>query len=66
MNDFVDLIGPQPELVLFIAVAILVIVILIKGIRIVPEGRAKIVERLGRRHKTIFAGINIIIPFLIE
>ena len=43
MNDFVDLIGPQPELVLFIAVAILVIVILIKGIRIVPEGRAKIV-----------------------
>ena len=64
MNDFVDLIGPQPELVLFIAVAILVIVILINGIRIVPEGRAKIVERLGRRHKTIFAGINIIIPFL--
>jgi regulator of protease activity HflC (stomatin/prohibitin superfamily) len=64
MNDFFDLIGPEPELVLFIAVAILVIVILIKGIRIVPEGRAKIVERLGRRHKTIFAGINIIIPFL--
>ena len=64
MNDFIQLIVSEPELVLFIAIAIFVIVILIKGIRVVPEGRAKIVERLGRRHKTIFAGVNIIVPFL--
>ena len=38
--------------------------LLFKGIKIVPEGRAKIVERLGRRNKTIFPGINIIIPFV--
>lgn len=54
----------KSDLILFVVVALLVLVLLIKGIKVVPEGRAKIVERLGRRHKTIFPGINIIIPFV--
>lgn len=55
---------PESDLVLFGVIALLVIVLLIKGIKVVPEGRAKIVERLGRRSKTIFPGINVIIPFV--
>lgn len=49
---------------LFVVIALFVVILLVKGIKVVPEGRAKIVERLGRRNKTIFPGINIIIPFV--
>lgn len=52
------------DLILFGVIALLLLVLLFKGIKVVPEGRAKIVERLGRRHKTIFPGINVIIPFV--
>jgi len=34
------------------------------GIRIVPEAKALIVERLGKYHKTLSSGFNIIVPFL--
>ena len=54
----------ESDFVLFGAIALLILVLLLKGIKVVPEGRAKIVERLGRRNKTIFPGINIIIPFV--
>ena len=45
-------------------IAILVIFILFSGIRIVQQATVKIVERLGKYHKTLTSGINIIIPFL--
>ena len=54
----------ESDFVLFGAIALLILVLLLKGIKVAPEGRAKIVERLGRRNKTIFPGINIIIPFV--
>mgnify|MGYP001247519567 CR=1 FL=1 len=60
--DFQSLL--EGELILFAVIALLILVLLFKGIKIVPEGRAKIVERLGRRNKTMFPGINIIIPFV--
>ena len=34
------------------------------GVHKVPDGNARIVERLGKRHKTMMPGINITIPFL--
>jgi len=63
MNNF-DLQNISSELVLYGAVTLLIIFLLLKGIKVIPEGRAKIVERLGRRNKTLFPGINIIIPFI--
>ncbi len=54
----------ESDLILFAVIALLVLVLLLKGIKVVPEGRAKIVERLGRRNKTMFPGINVIIPFV--
>lgn len=53
-----------PELITYGLLGLLVLVLFLKGIIIVPEGRARLVERLGRRHKTIKPGINFIIPFL--
>jgi regulator of protease activity HflC (stomatin/prohibitin superfamily) len=34
------------------------------GLQIVPDGHGRIVERLGRRHRVLMPGINIIIPVL--
>jgi regulator of protease activity HflC (stomatin/prohibitin superfamily) len=64
MNEYPIEMFLESDFVLFGVVALLVLILLTKGIKVVPEGRAKIVERLGRRNKTIFPGINIIIPFV--
>ena len=64
MNEIPVEILMDSAFVLYGVVALLVLVLLLKGIKVVPEGRAKIVERLGRRNKTIYPGINIIIPFV--
>lgn len=40
----------------------LVVIFIIKGIVIVPQAFAYIVERLGKYHKTLFAGLHIINP----
>lgn len=39
-------------------------VVLARSIRIVPQASAGIVERLGRYHRTLGAGLTIIIPFV--
>ena len=39
-------------------------VVLSRSIRIVPQASAGIVERLGRYHRTLGAGLAIIIPFI--
>lgn len=45
-------------------VVVLIIVTLAKTIRIVPQARAGIVERLGRYHRTLNAGLSLVIPFI--
>ena len=42
----------------------LAIVILAKGIRVVPQSRVFIVERFGKYTKTLYAGLNFLVPFL--
>jgi regulator of protease activity HflC (stomatin/prohibitin superfamily) len=44
--------------------AIVAVVIVLKGVKIVQQSEAIVVERLGKYHQTLQAGINIIIPFL--
>jgi regulator of protease activity HflC (stomatin/prohibitin superfamily) len=48
-------------LVVFVA---LVIVAVIKSVRIVPQATAGIVERFGRYHRTLQAGLNMVTPFV--
>jgi len=43
---------------------LLVLVVLAKAVRIVPQARAGIVERLGRYHRTLDAGLNVVVPFV--
>ncbi|RUU82337.1 paraslipin, partial [Mesorhizobium sp. M7A.T.Ca.TU.009.01.1.2] len=46
------------------ALALLVLVLLIKGIRTIPQGYNYTVERFGRYTKTLSPGLNFIFPFI--
>ena len=50
--------------ILLVIVAIFVLVILFRSIRIVPQATAGVVERLGKYHKTLLPGLNILVPFI--
>jgi regulator of protease activity HflC (stomatin/prohibitin superfamily) len=52
------------ELIVLLAVALVVVLFVVKAVRIVPQARAAIVERLGRYHKTLDAGLALVIPFV--
>ena len=45
-------------------VLLFVLIVLIRAIRIIPQASAGIVERLGRYHKTLSAGLNLVVPFV--
>ena len=43
---------------------LLVLLTLARTVRIVPQARAGIVERLGRYHRTLNPGLSILVPFI--
>lgn len=43
---------------------VIVIVVLTSSIKIIPESKVYIVERLGKYHKTLYSGLNFIVPFI--
>jgi regulator of protease activity HflC (stomatin/prohibitin superfamily) len=47
-----------------IAIAVFVFIIAAAGVRIVPQARAGIVERLGRYTRTLEPGLALIVPFV--
>src|SRR5919202_1272780 len=51
-------------LIALIVVAVVVLIVLARSIRIVPQARAGIVERLGRYHRTLEAGLALVVPFV--
>jgi regulator of protease activity HflC (stomatin/prohibitin superfamily) len=55
---------PTSGYAMWIAFGALVVAFVIEGVRIVPQQRAFVVERLGRFHGVLDPGLNLIIPFL--
>src|SRR5215218_6430619 len=51
-------------LIVAVVIAVLVAVVVVRSVRIVPQARARNVERLGRYHRTLEPGLNFIIPFV--
>jgi regulator of protease activity HflC (stomatin/prohibitin superfamily) len=51
-------------LIVVLVVAVFVLVTLARTIRIVPQARAGVVERLGRYSRTLSAGLAIVVPFV--
>ena len=49
---------------IFFGVAIIVVIVLMRTIKIVPQKQVKIIERLGKYHRIAEAGLNTIVPFL--
>src|ERR671914_276893 len=51
-------------LIVLVVIGVLVLIVLSRSIRIVPQARAGIVERLGRYQRTLDAGLAVIVPFV--
>jgi regulator of protease activity HflC (stomatin/prohibitin superfamily) len=52
------------ELVIAAVIALIVLLTVVRSVRIIPQARARNVERFGRYRKTLEPGMNFIIPFV--
>ncbi|UWR08794.1 SPFH domain-containing protein [Ruegeria sp. B32] len=59
-----QIIGLLTSNIIYLLGAALVVVIILKGIKIVPQSEKYVVERFGRLHSVLGPGINFIVPFL--
>src|SRR5204862_7991386 len=50
--------------IVLVVIAVFVLLVLARTIRIVPQARAGVIERLGRYNRTLDAGLAIVIPFI--
>ena len=57
-------VGVAIGIVVVVIVVIFVLVTIFRAIRIVPQARAGVVERLGRYHKTLNPGLNLLVPYI--
>jgi regulator of protease activity HflC (stomatin/prohibitin superfamily) len=51
-------------LIVVLVLVVLVIIVVARSVRIVPQARAGVVERLGRYQRTCSAGLNLLMPFV--
>jgi len=51
-------------LVIRMIVAVLIVVTVLRSVRVVPQGRARNVERLGRYHRTLKPGMSFVVPYV--
>ncbi|MDC0404305.1 paraslipin [Porticoccaceae bacterium] len=51
-------------LIVVLAVIVLALVTLLKGVRLVPQGSKWVVQRLGKYYITLGPGLNIIVPYI--
>ena len=50
--------------IILIFLAILVIVFVVNGVKMIRQAEVQVIERLGRYNKTLSSGLNIIIPIV--
>jgi regulator of protease activity HflC (stomatin/prohibitin superfamily) len=54
----------EPLQVFVVALALLIIMLVLRGLRIVQQAEVVIIERLGRYQATLTSGVNVIWPFV--
>lgn len=54
----------MPGIIVVSVFVVLVIITISLGVRIVPQGFKCVVQRLGKYHKTLGPGLNIIVPYI--
>jgi regulator of protease activity HflC (stomatin/prohibitin superfamily) len=52
------------NIVVLIAVLVLLLVTLLKGVRLVPQGSKWVVQRLGKYDRTLAPGLNFTVPYI--
>ena len=52
------------DLIIAAVIALIVLLTVVRSVRIVPQARARNVERFGRYRKTLEPGLNFIVPFV--
>ena len=45
-------------------ILIVILLVIVLGVRIVPQSTAKVIERLGSYHTTMQTGVHYVIPFI--
>jgi regulator of protease activity HflC (stomatin/prohibitin superfamily) len=50
--------------IIVLIVAVIVLAVFARTVRIVPQARARVVERLGRYHRTLTPGLALVVPFI--
>src|SRR5215468_9735805 len=56
--------GTIVAIVLVVLIVGLALFAVIRAVQIVPQAQAGIVERFGRYHRTLYAGLNLVMPFI--
>ena len=51
-------------LLIFLIIALIAVIYVIKGFKIVPQSETRVVERLGRYDRTLQSGINFLFPII--
>jgi len=64
MVDVGAFVGQIFVIVLLVVIAIFVVVVLFRSIRIIPQAYAGVVERLGRYQRTLSPGLSLLVPFI--
>ncbi len=50
--------------ILLVLILLVVVLVIYRSVRIIPQATAGIVERFGRYHRTLHAGLNMVTPFV--
>lgn len=53
----------MPSLIMFLIV-VFVVLTLVRAVRVVPQSRALVIERLGKFSSIMYAGLHVIVPFI--
>lgn len=54
----------DPIQIIALTLLVLIILMVVRGLRIVPQAEVVIIERLGKYHTTLTSGVNVIWPFI--
>jgi regulator of protease activity HflC (stomatin/prohibitin superfamily) len=57
-------VGQAIVLALAAAIALIVVITLLRSVRVVPQQRMDVVERLGKYQRTLKPGLNLLVPFV--
>jgi regulator of protease activity HflC (stomatin/prohibitin superfamily) len=56
--------APNPGTILLLGFALIVLIAIVKGARVVPQRTQFVVERLGKYSRTLDAGFHVLVPFI--